>query len=65
MFDNQYFKKYLKDKNIDLSEHLEISKHCCLELDPKTFENFVNENRDKAVVKSWHPRPFLSAMGNE
>lgn len=65
MFDNQYFKKYLKDKNIDLSEHLEISKHCRLELDPKTFENFVKENRDKAVVKSWHPRPFLSAMGNE
>ena len=65
MFDNQYFKKYLKDKNIDLSEHLEISKHCRLELDPKTFENFVKENRDKAVVKSWHPRPFLSAMGNQ
>ena len=65
MFDNQYFKKYLKDKNIDLSEHLEISKHCRLELDQKTFENFVKENRDKAVVKSWHPRPFLSAMGNE
>ena len=37
MFDNQYFKKYLDDKNVDLKEHLEIEKLCTLDIDPKEF----------------------------
>ena len=65
MFDNQYFKKYLFDRDVDLAVHIEIRKHCRLEIDPVDFTTFATKNRDKAVVKSWHPRPFLSAMGNE
>ena len=65
MFDNQYFIKYLADRKVDLSKHLEISKFCRLEIDPKEFEDFVKGHRQDATVKSWHPRPFLSDMGNE
>ena len=65
MFDNQYFIKYLADRNVDLSQHLEINKFCNLKIDPKEFEDFVNVHRNEATIKSWHPRPFLSDMGNE
>lgn len=65
MFDNQYFKKYLSDRDVDLAVHLDIQKHCKLNINPVDFTNFAEKHRDKAVVKSWHPRPFLSAMGNE
>ena len=65
MFDNQYFKKYLSDRDVDLAVHIEIRRHCQLDIDPADFTTFATKNRDKAVVKSWHPRPFLSAMGNE
>jgi len=65
MLDNQYFKKYLKDRKVDLSEHLVLDKLCTLEIDPLEFESFANVYRDEATVKWWHPRPFLSNMGNE
>jgi len=65
MFDNQYFKKYLNDRNVDLSSHMEVNKFCTLEIDPNEFEDFANVHRDEAIVKYWHPRPFLSPMGNE
>ena len=65
MLDNQYFKKYLADRDVDLSKHLDIEKHCKLEFDPEDFTTFAEKYRDEAVVKSWHPRPFLGAMGNE
>lgn len=65
MLDNQYFKKYLVDHGADLAQHMDVEKLCTLELDPNTFETFAETHRDEAVVKSWHPRPFLSAMGNE
>ena len=65
MIDNQYFKKYLTDRHIDLNVHLEVSKMCTLKIDPNEFETFANTHRDKATVKSWHPRPFLSAKSNE
>ena len=65
MIDNQYFKKYLKDRNIDLSSHIEVNKLCTLEIDPSNFESYANTHRDEATIKSWHPRPFLSASGNE
>ena len=65
MIDNQYFKKYLTDRHIDLNVHLEVSKMCTLKIDPNEFETFANTHRDQATVKSWHPRPFLSAKSNE
>ena len=65
MFDNQYFKQYLEDRNVDLSKHIDIPLHCSLDIDPTDFVDFAEEHRDGATVKSWHPRPFLSAMGNE
>ena len=65
MLDNQYFKKYLADRHVDLGTHLEVEKMCTLEIDPKEFESFANAHRDEATVKYWHPRPFLSAKGNE
>jgi len=65
MFDNQYFKKYLADRDVDLSMHLDIEKHCQLDIDPQDFTKFAEKHRNSAVVKSWHPRPFLSVMGNE
>jgi len=65
MLDNQYFKKYLVDHGADLSQHIDVDKLCTLEIDPSTFEEFAKTHRDEAVVKSWHPRPFLSAVSNE
>ena len=65
MSDNQYFKKYLDDRNVDLSSHMEVNKFCTLDIDPTKFETYANAHRDDAIVKSWHPRPFLSQMGNE
>jgi len=65
MLDNQYFKKYLADRDVDLRQHLDVEKHCTLEIDSNEFEAFANTHRDEATVKSWHPRPFLSDMGNE
>jgi hypothetical protein len=65
MLDNQYFRKYLADRDVDLSKHLDVEKHCKLEFDPEDFTTFAEKYRDEAVVKSWHPRPFLGTMGNE
>tara|TARA_Y100001937_G_C7123766_1_gene333879 strand:+ start:1270 stop:1890 length:621 start_codon:yes stop_codon:yes gene_type:complete len=65
MFDNQYFKKYLTDRDVDLSTHIDVPKHCQLDINQEEFIQFAGKYRDRAVVKSWHPRPFLSAMGNE
>jgi hypothetical protein len=65
MLDNQYFKKYLADRNVDLSSHIEVEKHCTLEIDANEFETFAHTHRDEATIKSWHPRPFLGNMGNE
>ena len=65
MLDNQYFKKYLADREVDLGQHLAVEKHCTLEIDSNEFEAFANTHRDEATTKSWHPRPFLSDMGNE
>ena len=65
MLDNQYFKKYLNDRNIDLKEHMPVEKLCELDIDPKEFEDFVRVHRDEATVKWYHPRPFLNAETNE
>src|SRR6056300_1529129 len=65
MLDNQYFKKYLADRKIDLKEHLELDKLCTLDIDPKAFEDFANKHREEATVKWYHPRPFLNAETNE
>lgn len=65
MLDNQYFKKYLADRNINLKEHIQVDKLCTLDIDPKAFEDFANKNRQEAIIKSYHPRPFLSAETNE
>jgi len=64
MLDNQYFKKYLEDRKIDLSEHLELDKLCTLELNPTEFEDFANAHRQEATVKWYHPRPFLNSTTN-
>ena len=65
MLDNQYFKKYLADRNIDLKEHIQVDRLCTLDIDPKAFEDFANKNRQEATVKSYHPRPFLNSETNE
>jgi topoisomerase IA-like protein len=65
MLDNQYFKKYLSDRNIDLKEHIQVDRLCTLDIDPKAFEDFANKNRQEATVKSYHPRPFLNSETNE
>jgi len=65
MLDNQYFKKYLNDRNIDLKENMPVEKLCELDIDPKEFEDFVRVHRDEATVKWYHPRPFLNAETNE
>jgi len=65
MLDNQYFKKYLKDRNVNLKEHMPVEKLCELDIDPKEFEDFVRVHRDEATVKWYHPRPFLNAETNE
>ena len=65
MLDNQYFKKYLDDRRVDLSEHLEIEKLCTLNIKPNDFEEFAKEYRNEATVKWYHPRPFLNSETNE
>jgi mannose-6-phosphate isomerase-like protein (cupin superfamily) len=65
MLDNQYFKKFLADKEINLKEHIQIDKLCTLELDPKAFEDFAETHRSEATVKWYHPRPFLNAETNQ
>ena len=65
MLDNQYFKKYLADRKVDLKQHLELDKLCTLEIDPAEFEAFANTHRKEATVKWYHPRPFLNNMTNE
>ena len=65
MLDNQYFKKYLEDRKVDLSEHLELDKLCTLEIKPREFEDFANAHRQEATVKWYHPRPFLNSTTNE
>lgn len=65
MLDNQYFKKYLEDRNINLKQHIQIDKLCTLDIDPKAFEEFANKHRDEATVKWYHPRPFLNSETNE
>jgi len=65
MLDNQYFKKYLEDRKVDLSEHLELDKLCTLEIMPREFEDFANAHRQEATVKWYHPRPFLNSTTNE
>ena len=65
MLDNQYFKKYLSDRKVDLTKHLDLDKLCTLEIEPTEFEAFANAHRDEATVKWYHPRPFLNNMTNE
>ena len=65
MLDNQYFKKFLTDKKIDIKEHIQVDKLCTLDIDPKQFEDFANEHRREATVKWYHPRPFLSDETNQ
>ena len=65
MLDNQYFRKYLDDRGVDLKEHLKIEKLCTLDINPKEFENFAEIHRKEATVKWYHPRPFLNAQTNE
>jgi mannose-6-phosphate isomerase-like protein (cupin superfamily) len=65
MLDNQYFQKYLEDRKVDLSEHIEIEKLCTLDINPKEFEHFAEIHREEAKVKWYHPRPFLNAQTNE
>lgn len=65
MLDNQYFKKYLADRKVDLKQHLELDKLCTLEIDPAEFEAFANTHRKEATVKWYHPRPFLNNMTND
>ena len=64
MLDNQYFTDYV-DSRTDLSKSLDIDKLCTLDIDPDAFEDFANVNRDTAIVKWYHPRPFLNAETNE
>lgn len=64
MLDNQYFTDYVNSRT-DLSEPLVVDKLCTLDIDPDAFEAFANVNRDTAIVKWYHPRPFLNAETNE
>ena len=65
MLDNQYFKKFLAEKEIDLKTHVQIDKLCNLQLDPKAFEKFAEKHRQEATVKWYHPRPFLNSETNQ
>ena len=51
MLDNQYFKKYLTDRNIDLSQHIEIEKLCTLDINPKEFEHFKPACQSEELAK--------------
>ena len=64
MLDNQYFKQFLADKEINLKEHIKIDKLCTLDIDEKMFEEFADRHRSEATVKWYHPRPFLNAETN-
>ena len=63
--DGQYYKKYLEEKNIDLKKHFDLKLHCNLKLVPADFVKFANATRDDAIVKWYHPRPFLTPESNQ
>ena len=63
--DGQYYKKYLEEKNIDLKKHFDLKLHCNLKLVPADFVKFANDTRDDAIVKWYHPRPFLTPESNQ
>lgn len=63
--DSTYFKKYLEEHDVDLKKHFDLKLHCNLQLDPKDFLKFADANRHDAIVKWYHPRPFLTPESNQ
>jgi len=59
-----YFKEYLKERSVDLTEKIELQRLCTLDLDEKSIVNFAESTRQDATVKWYHPRPFLDDESN-
>lgn len=59
LFDRQdYFSQYLKEKGIELSNPFEI-KECQIKINPYTFYDFVDKNKNDKFEKFYEPRPFF------
>ena len=55
-----YYTNYLKDKNVDLNDHLDISGLVTsVSLDPEPFYKFAEDYRSESLQKHFKPRPFF------
>lgn len=59
-----YFKELLKEHEVDLTQSIEVSKLCTLDIDHDAIVNFAERTRSKATRKWYHPRPFLDDHSN-
>lgn len=56
-----YYSSYLKDKGVDLNDHLEISHlEGSLDIEPEPFDDFIKKYHDEALTKWYMPRPFYN-----
>jgi len=58
---NTYYQDHLDKNGISLEEHYDIEPlEMQLDIDYQKFLDFANRNRDRAIVKEYKPRPFLT-----
>ena len=58
---NTYYQDHLDKNGINLKEHYDIEPlEMQLDIDYQKFLDFANKNRDRAIVKEYKPRPFLT-----
>jgi len=60
-----YFKELLKEKEVDLSQSIEVPKLCTLDINHDVILDFAERTRNQATRKWYHPRPFLDDYSNK
>ena len=55
-----YYEKYLTEKKVDLKNELDLAGlETQINLDTKSFTDFMQEHRSESLQKSFKPRPFF------
>ena len=55
-----YYVNYLKNKDVDLSDDLDISNlESNIKIDPQLFYDFADQHREQSLQKYFKPRPFF------
>ena len=55
---NRYFQDYLDQKGVNLNDHLELQQFN-VTIDYEAIMDWSEKNIDHAIVKDYHPRPFV------